>query len=443
MLLYRSLALRRTFQPILLARFSLYSTSNKPNEKLKTKDVKVDPERKPLEPYISLLQARWYESSTRIKDLSSSFKKHADKAKLAIQEANRKLAAAEQAEKDNRLGFDTDMETKSRIEGLPSERERSRTQWAKRLELYFDSLQETIFTATRALNDVTGYSSIQKLRKSIEHMEKQLGDTKDEVKRAKVAYNAAIDVRAQSQGEVNELLQRKNSWTPRDLERFTLLYKDDSVNLKRETDAKTHLENVENLEEEISENLYRAILTRYHEEQIWSDKIRRTSTWGTFILMGMNILLFLVFQLLLEPWKRRRLVGSFEDKVRLALEKQADLQSRQLSEMSDHISTSFDKAPHQNEMAGPNTEEKLSALASKDVQWPLTAPPANASFLSKLSYAFSLYLQTLSSWSKKFARKLYTLPKKDLNSKITMTSAEVYALSALFSFAGFAVSMLL
>jgi sensitive to high expression protein 9, mitochondrial len=55
---------------------------------------------------------------------------------------------------------------------------------------------------------------------------------------------------------------------------------------------------------------------RYHEEQIWSDKIRRASTWGTFALMGVNVLLFVVVQIGLEPWRRKRLVKGFEEKVK-------------------------------------------------------------------------------------------------------------------------------
>jgi DNA primase large subunit len=55
---------------------------------------------------------------------------------------------------------------------------------------------------------------------------------------------------------------------------------------------------------------------RYHEEQIWSDKIRRASTWGTFALMGINVALFVVVQIGLEPWRRKRLVRGFEEKVK-------------------------------------------------------------------------------------------------------------------------------
>lgn len=83
--------------------------------------------------------------------------------------------------------------------------------------------------------------------------------------------------------------------------------------------AKEQLELIERKAEEAASRLSASILARYHEEQIWSDKIRRMSTWGTWGLMGVNVLLFLVFQVLVEPWRRKRLVTGFEDKVTEAL----------------------------------------------------------------------------------------------------------------------------
>lgn len=80
--------------------------------------------------------------------------------------------------------------------------------------------------------------------------------------------------------------------------------------------------NAERRAEEASAKLSASILARYHEEQIWSDKIRRMSTWGTWGLMGVNVLLFLVFQVAVEPWRRRRLVKGCEEKVMEALERE-------------------------------------------------------------------------------------------------------------------------
>lgn len=59
--------------------------------------------------------------------------------------------------------------------------------------------------------------------------------------------------------------------------------------------------------------LARSIMERYHEEQLWSDKIRSVSTYGTWALMVVNLLLFVAVQTVFEPRKRRRLTDRFEE----------------------------------------------------------------------------------------------------------------------------------
>lgn len=142
------------------------------------------------------------------------------------------------------------------------------------------------------------------------------------MQQAKSDYTAAIALRSGSQREVNELLQRKHNWSPQDLERFTSLYRSDHANEQAETNAQAAVGMAEREAEEASTKLSATILARYHEEQIWSDKIRRMSTWGTWGLMGMNVLLFMVFQIGVEPWRRKRLVKGFEEKVMEALERE-------------------------------------------------------------------------------------------------------------------------
>lgn len=60
-------------------------------------------------------------------------------------------------------------------------------------------------------------------------------------------------------------------------------------------------------------NLARSIMERYHEEQLWSDKIRSVSTYGTWALMVVNLLLFVAVQTVFEPYKRKRLTDKFEE----------------------------------------------------------------------------------------------------------------------------------
>lgn len=70
----------------------------------------------------------------------------------------------------------------------------------------------------------------------------------------------------------------------------------------------------EDVEKEFRD-LLQLILARYHEEQVWSDKIRSLSTYGQMAVLGVNVVVFLMAIVLVEPWKRKRLAQTFERKV--------------------------------------------------------------------------------------------------------------------------------
>lgn len=74
--------------------------------------------------------------------------------------------------------------------------------------------------------------------------------------------------------------------------------------------------------EEARARLEKRERAQYHEEQIWSDTIRRNSTWVTIGLMGFNTFLLLVSLAIFEPWRRRRIVreikGALDEKTTAA-----------------------------------------------------------------------------------------------------------------------------
>lgn len=206
------------------------------------------------------------------------------------------------------------------IKDLPSQKESKKSNVTKWMNTNLDKLQRYIFTAGQTLNEFTGYSSIESLKISIEHQEALLKRWRQEVHKEKEAYARAISNRSASQREVNELLQRKHAWAPQDLERFTELYRSDHANQHAEAEAEKNLTKAEKASEEAQAQLSHLISARYHEEQIWSDKIRRASTWGTWGLMGINICLFITVQLVIEPRKRGKMVNSFEEVMRKTFE---------------------------------------------------------------------------------------------------------------------------
>jgi len=133
---------------------------------------------------------------------------------------------------------------------------------------------------------------------------------------AKDAYTEAHTQQTNAQKEVVGLLERKHSWAGNDLERYMSLIRSEHVNEQAVMKAKEELADSERLLESARAELERKERKQYHEEQIWSDTIRRNSTWVTFGLMGLNIFLLLANLAIIEPWRRRRLVKE----VRTALE---------------------------------------------------------------------------------------------------------------------------
>ncbi|KAF3062170.1 Sensitive to high expression protein 9 like protein, mitochondrial [Daldinia childiae] len=209
---------------------------------------------------------------------------------------------------------------------LPSAQNSRRSALNRSLSTFMDRAQTTLFAASQRINDLTGYSGIETLKTQISGLESELAAAQARLHAARSAYKSSVSSRSATQREVTTLLARQKMWSPTDFERFTALYRQDYELDAAVAARAAELEEAEREAERLGRELSAGILSRYHEEQIWSDKIRRMSTWGTWGLMGVNVLMFLVFQFGAEPWRRRRLVKGFEEKVREALEEERRLE---------------------------------------------------------------------------------------------------------------------
>ncbi|KAJ4285931.1 sensitivity to high expression protein she9 [Collariella sp. IMI 366227] len=209
-----------------------------------------------------------------------------------------------------------------------------------RFSTWMDNLQSRAVNATQTLNDLTGYSSIERIKAQNIDLENSLHTAQHRLREARHNYKSLTTHRASTQREVTTLLARKDTWNPLDLERFTTLYRADHELEAQVAEAASELTEAETTESKLSGELNQGILKRYHEEQIWSDRIRRQSTWGTWGLMGVNIILFLVLQFVAEPWRRKRLMkgiaqreeGMFDEVKRELGEVRAALEASGLRE---------------------------------------------------------------------------------------------------------------
>lgn len=198
-------------------------------------------------------------------------------------------------------------------EYLPSHIEAQRWTLTKRFNKVLDGLMPRVVLLSQRINSYTGtdYSGIEALRQEIKEQEQLVKARGAALKTAKADLDAARATQSASQKEVVGLLERKHSWSAADLERYMSLIRSEHLNEQAVQGAKDCVAAAEKALEEARTRLEKRERAQYHEEQIWSDTIRRNSTWVTFGLMGLNILLLLANVVAIEPWRRRRLVREF------------------------------------------------------------------------------------------------------------------------------------
>ncbi|KAG1776176.1 Mdm33 family-domain-containing protein [Suillus placidus] len=240
----------------------------------------------------------------------------------------------------------------------------------QRTDEFTQKTSTKLFQLGSQLNRVTGYEQIDALKQRVVEQEARIKATRQAAREAKTAYDDAVLQRSLSQRQVNELLQRKSSWTDGDVSAFTSLVRSDHHLEQHEVATKARVsENEDALDREFGE-LMRAILARYHEEQVWSDKIRSASTYGSMMVLGVNVVVFILAIIVVEPWKRRRLAQTFEKKVEeMAAETQALIESgsakldERLVKQEGLISEILERATYD----------------ARDLSSPLSVPPVTVS----------------------------------------------------------------
>ncbi|CAD6914448.1 unnamed protein product [Tilletia controversa] len=176
--------------------------------------------------------------------------------------------------------------------------------------------------AERRLNDLgakwsrfSGYDSIEELKRAVLELEIRLNKARSNLDESKRAYVDSVGLRSNSQRQINDLLSRKSSWSENDLSQYTTLLRSEHSQNRSETDSQARYEQAEQELQSAFDELVRAVMRRYHEEQIWSDKVRNASSYASIIVAGLNILIFTIAIIFVEPYKRRKLAETFEKRL--------------------------------------------------------------------------------------------------------------------------------
>ncbi|CAG8452656.1 7406_t:CDS:2 [Diversispora eburnea] len=175
-----------------------------------------------------------------------------------------------------------------------------------------DIIQRVLVRVSRFLNEITGYSAVEKMKEQVAQQENDFKATRKRQAEAKIAYEKAIDARSNTQREINGILQRKTQWSGDDVARITQLYKDEHENMQKEISAKEEFTKCERQVEQEFTDLSKSMMVRYHEEQLWSDKIRSASNILASSIVIFNVIFFLGMQTFVESRRRKKLVDRFE-----------------------------------------------------------------------------------------------------------------------------------
>ena len=203
----------------------------------------------------------------------------------------------------------------TRSSTLPSAFAQRRTDISRRMSHLMDNFLTKATLASQQINTYTGtdFSGIEALRNEIVAQEKQVKARHAAVTAQKDKHMEAHVKQASSQKEIVSLLERKSSWLPSDLERYMTLVRSEHLDEQAVQKAKEDLAEAERDLEDSRAMLEKLERKQYHEEQIWSDTIRRNSTWVTIGLMGVNIFLLLAQIIFFEPYRRRNIVREMKE----------------------------------------------------------------------------------------------------------------------------------
>ncbi|KAK0974949.1 sensitivity to high expression protein she9 [Friedmanniomyces endolithicus] len=248
---------------------------------------------------------------------------------------------------------------------LPSHVEKRRWQMSKDMTRFVDGILARASIAGQHINEYTGtdYTGIEVLRKQILAQEQKVKDRHSEADSAKLVHREAYIKQAAAQKEIVSLLERKSSWSPTDLDRYMSLVRSEHLNDQTVQVAKDDLASAERELEGARSLLERFERKQYHEEQIWSDTIRRNSTWLTFGLMGVNIMLLLAQILIFEPYRRQKIVRD----MKAALDEKT-LHVAAPSPAAEVVKQVQEAEPAGNLVEGTNVAAELSTVPEDSVE---------------------------------------------------------------------------
>jgi hypothetical protein len=241
-------------------------------------------------------------------------------------------------------------------------------------------IKHMVPSSSSVLQKVMTFLSEASGEKEISHLKQQVNDISQEfdgvtqqvstIREQTVALQSKYE---DLQKEHLQLMMRRESWSEVDIQRFADITSSE-VHTKRELDhSRIQLKQCEDLQERTKKEYMDAVRKRYHEEQLWQDKWRVISTYGTWILIGINSIVFIGGQMLHQrrEGERIRILSSLIDDKLNRIMIAADVhdvlkqQGENDREMEDATITTHSNSNSNNNLKHHKADMKRNALVER------------------------------------------------------------------------------
>ena len=174
--------------------------------------------------------------------------------------------------------------------------------------------------AFRLWSERSGTSEILALKESVNEAGAAFDTASAAVTTDRRNLDGALRKWERASGQHLQLLQRRESWTPEDAQRFADFVSLEITSRAELEQARHDLSRSEELLTKSQLDYINKMRRRYHEEQIWQDQWRVLGTYGTWTLIVLNSCVFLGSQF----FQRRRERDRTETIERLIRETRSD-----------------------------------------------------------------------------------------------------------------------
>jgi sensitive to high expression protein 9 len=164
-------------------------------------------------------------------------------------------------------------------------------------------------------NEYSGYEEVTEAKAQTLEAEMHLKELRSQQNQWRKDYVDAVNLRSSSQKTLTDLLNRRADWSEADISKYTELLRSEHSQAKSEKEAGEKSELIERKVNEAWDDVVKKTLERYHLEQVWSDRVRAGSTYGGLIVAGLNVMLFTLAFIIVEPYKRKKLAQTFESRL--------------------------------------------------------------------------------------------------------------------------------